>query len=90
MGLESVSFIKMMSTNFFLIFPFLRKLKKIQRWRESLESRAERERKEKKKKEKKRETETETESTYDACEICACSDGEVFLPVLLSALCVVV
>jgi len=54
MGLESVSFIKMMSTNFFLIFPFLRKLKKIQRWRESLESRAERERKEKKKRKKAR------------------------------------
>lgn len=43
-----------------------------------------------KKKEKKRETEKETESTYDACEICDCSDGEVLLPVLLSALCVVV
>ncbi len=77
-----------MSTNYLFIFPFLRKLKKIQRWRESLESRAEREKG--KKKEKKRDTETETESTYDACEICACSDGEVFLPVLLRALCVVV
>ncbi len=78
-----------MSTNYLFIFPFVRKLKKIQRWRESLESRAERE-KGKKKKKKKRETEKETESTYDAYEICDCSDGEVLLPVLLSALCVVV